>query len=71
MFDIGWIDEVRSLIASGVPRDAVAFNSLGYREALEVLDGTRPLEHAIERVAQLSRNYAKRQITWQNRSLSG
>ena len=70
MFESGWIDEVKSLLANEVSRDAPAFNSLGYPEVLAVLAGHLSLESAIERVTQLSRNYAKRQITWQKRSLN-
>ena len=69
MFESGWIDEVKSLLANEISRDAPAFNSLGYREVLAVLDGHLSVESAIEKVTQLSRNYAKRQITWQKRSL--
>jgi tRNA A37 N6-isopentenylltransferase MiaA len=32
-----------------------------------VLDGGLSIHSAVEKVAQFSRNYAKRQITWQNR----
>jgi tRNA dimethylallyltransferase len=67
MFDTGWAEEVSKLLTIWVPRDAIAFNSLGYREALAVVDGNLSIHSAVEKVAQYSRNYAKRQITWQNR----
>ncbi|MGB9402455.1 MAG: tRNA (adenosine(37)-N6)-dimethylallyltransferase MiaA [Candidatus Acidiferrales bacterium] len=43
MFDAGWLDEVRQLLRSGVPRDSKPFTFIGYREILAHLDGTAAL----------------------------
>ena len=64
MFEAGLLDEVRGLLAAGVPRNAWAFGALGYRQALACVDGALTLEQAIEQTAQGTRNYAKRQLTW-------
>jgi len=70
MFEEGLLDEVRGLLADGVPRSAWAFGALGYRQALACLDGAITLEEAIEQTAQGTRNYAKRQLTWFRRQES-
>ena len=63
MFEGGLLDEVRSLVAAGY-REAAAMRSVGYVEALAVVEGRMTLEAAIERAAQRTRHYAKRQLTW-------
>jgi tRNA dimethylallyltransferase len=64
MFGAGLPEEVRALLASGVPEDAKPFESIGYRETLEVLRGHMTLEQAIEATTIATRQYAKRQDTW-------
>jgi tRNA dimethylallyltransferase len=39
-------------------------SSLGYRQALEYLDGKLTLDQAVAAASQGHRNYAKRQLTW-------
>ncbi len=62
MFAAGLVEETRGLLAryGKVP----ALDSLGYRQAAAVLDGTLSLEAAIAAAQQGHRNYAKRQLTW-------
>jgi tRNA dimethylallyltransferase len=64
MFENGLIEEVKGLLAKGVPETAKAFESLGYRQALAHLRGELSLVEAIAESQQLTRNYAKRQMTW-------
>jgi tRNA dimethylallyltransferase len=64
MFHGGLMEEVERLLESGVPRDSKPFEALGYRQALQVLDGELSISQAIFHTAQLTRNYAKRQMTW-------
>jgi tRNA dimethylallyltransferase len=64
MFEAGLLEEVRTLLASGVPPDAKAFESVGYREAVAVLQGTLTLAQAKESTLIRTRQYAKRQMTW-------
>jgi tRNA dimethylallyltransferase len=47
-----------------VPRTAKPFESLGYAQALQALDGAMSLEQAIESTQLETRRYAKRQLTW-------
>ena len=64
MFERGLIQEVRDLLASGVSPDAKPFESLGYRQALEVVQARLTLHEAIESTQNETRRYAKRQLTW-------
>lgn len=63
-FEAGLVEEVRRLLAKGVPPDSNALGSHGYRRVREYLSGERTLESAVEKTAQDVRNYAKRQMTW-------
>ena len=60
----GWLDEVRSLLDSGMPEDAKPFDFIGYRELRQVLRGTITLDAARAAIQQSTRRYAKRQLTW-------
>ncbi|HTV60117.1 MAG TPA: tRNA (adenosine(37)-N6)-dimethylallyltransferase MiaA [Verrucomicrobiae bacterium] len=64
MIATGWIEEVRRLIAAGVPREAKAFQFIGYSEWSEHLEGRLTREQAVEKIRQATRHFAKRQITW-------
>jgi tRNA dimethylallyltransferase len=64
MFQNGLIAEVQGLLASGVPPTAKPFESIGYRQTLAYLHGDMDLDQAIAETQQLTRNYAKRQMTW-------
>jgi tRNA dimethylallyltransferase len=58
------LDEVRSLLSAGVPPQAKPFESLGYKQALQLVLGQITGQQAIESTQQETRRYAKRQQTW-------
>ena len=62
MFENGLVEETRSLLARY--GRVQALDSLGYRQALAVLDGSLNADAAIAAAQQGHRNYAKRQVTW-------
>jgi tRNA dimethylallyltransferase len=64
MFESGLIEEVQSLIASGVPAGAKAFQAHGYRRVVEYLQGLRTREDALNQMKLDTRHYAKRQLSW-------
>lgn len=64
MFDGGLLEEVRQLLANGAPENAKAFEAVGYRQALDLVNGRVDFEQAVSDTAQRTRNYAKRQWTW-------
>lgn len=63
----GWLDEVRSLLSSGVTTDMPAMRAIGYSELAEVVSGTMKIEVAREKIIIGTRQYAKRQTTWMKR----
>jgi tRNA dimethylallyltransferase len=63
-FRAGLVEEVRELIARGVPPQSSALGAHGYRRIVEYLRGERTLESAIEQTKLDVRHYAKRQLTW-------
>ena len=68
MLEQGLMEEIRSLLDRGIPRQCTAMQAIGYKEFLPVLDGSEQLETAVEQVKQGSRRYAKRQLTWFRRN---
>lgn len=67
MLDAGLIDEVKGLLASGVPAGAQALKAIGYKEIISYLEGDWTLEKAIDELKKGTRHYAKRQLTWMRR----
>lgn len=64
---------VDNMIASGLLQEAERFysqknlnalNTVGYKEIFKYLDGDWTLEHAIEKIKQNTRTYAKQQMRW-------
>jgi tRNA dimethylallyltransferase len=62
MFQSGLIEETRTLLERY--GRVQALDSLGYHQALAVLDGSMTVEQATAAAQQGHRNYAKRQLTW-------
>jgi tRNA dimethylallyltransferase len=63
-FAAGLLDEIRALVAAGVPRDARPFGGLVYRQAMEHLRGLRDEGSTRALIAQENRKYARRQLIW-------
>jgi tRNA dimethylallyltransferase len=63
-FEAGLLDEIRALLASGVPEDARPFGGLVYRQAMEHLRGMRDEAATRTLIAQENRRYARRQLIW-------
>ena len=63
-FNAGLLDEIRALLASGVPPDARPFGGLVYRQAMEHLRGLRDEASTRLLIAQENRRYARRQLIW-------
>ena len=68
MLEMGLLDEIRSLLASGVPPKATSMQAIGYKEFVAALSGQGSIEEAASQVKQSSRHYAKRQLTWFRRN---
>lgn len=64
MFKQGLLAEVQALLANGVAPQAQAMKSIGYRQIVEHLQGLRDYTGCVDNIQQVTRNFAKRQITW-------
>lgn len=61
----GLIEEVRHLVEDlGVPPDAPAMSSLGYRQALPAVLGTTPIAEVAERIKFETHRYVRHQEAW-------
>ena len=60
--------EIDRLLASGIPPEATSMQAIGYKQLLAFRRGETTREEAVEAVKRLSRNYAKRQLTWLRRN---
>ena len=63
-FDRGLLDEIRAVLASGVPPTAHPFTGLVYRQALEHLQGVRGERETRELIVRENRKYSRRQLIW-------
>ena len=68
MLEQGLVEEIRGLLADGIPEKATAMQAIGYKEFVDALDGRCTIEEAADLVRQSSRRYAKRQLTWFRRN---
>ena len=64
MLKQGWLEELRELMASGIPDNPKPLGFIGYRELHKVLQGEMDLHAARAAIQQATRRYAKRQLTW-------
>jgi len=64
MFAHGLIEETASILARGFSEQAKPFESIGYKQALQVVKGELLLKDALFYARRDTRRYAKRQMTW-------
>jgi tRNA dimethylallyltransferase len=63
-FEQGLLDEIRGLLASGIPETAHPFTGLVYKQALEHLHGVRGERETRELIVRENRRYSRRQLIW-------
>jgi len=68
MLEMGLMQEIEELLASGIPRKCTAMQAIGYKEFIDVLDGSCTQEEAADQVRMFSRRYGKRQLSWFRRN---
>ena len=68
MLEMGLLQEIRELLASGIPAKATAMQAIGYKEFVAALNGECTIEEAADQVRMFSRRYGKRQLTWFRRN---
>lgn len=67
MLEDGFVDEVRGLVTRHPDRSLKPYESIGYRQVLEFLDGKLAEEDLAHAIIRHTRRYAKRQLTWLKR----
>ena len=68
MLEMGLIEEIQALLASGISPKCTAMQAIGYKEFVNALNGQGNMDYAAEEVRKSSRHYAKRQLTWFRRN---
>ena len=63
-FRQGLLDEMRGLLAAGVPETAHPFTGLVYRQAIEHLHGVRDESATRALIVRENRKYSRRQLIW-------
>ena len=69
MWEAGLVDEVRSLVESGLREGLTASRAIGYRQVLAFLDGELTEEQAREQTISGTRRFARRQDSWFRKDL--
>ncbi len=64
MLEAGLVDEVKSLVNSGLDLSYVSMQGLGYKEIYKYLNGEYSLDEAVYILKRDTRHFAKRQLTW-------
>ncbi len=64
MFAAGLVEEVRGILALGYAPECKPFESHGYRQAMQMIQGELGPRDALFYAQRNTRNYAKRQLTW-------
>ena len=68
MLQLGLLEEIRKLLAEGIPEKCTAMQAIGYKEFIDAIHGYCTVQEAADLVKQSSRRYAKRQLTWLRRN---
>lgn len=69
MIERGLFNEVRSLLnGKKISQNATSMQAIGYKEAVEYINGGISAGDAAELIKRASRRYAKRQLTWLRRN---
>ena len=71
MLSAGLVDEVRRVLARGVPPDAPGLDAVGYREVVQFLQGHLAEADLEAAIVAATAKYAKRQETWFRHQLAG
>jgi tRNA dimethylallyltransferase len=64
MLELGWVQEVTSLIDQGYPPQLRSMQSIGYRQLTCYIQGQTSLEEAVLQIKKETKRFAKRQLTW-------
>jgi tRNA dimethylallyltransferase len=60
----GLIEEVKELLATGCTKELRSLQALGYKEAIEYIEGRWTIGQMTGELKKRTRNFARRQMTW-------
>jgi tRNA dimethylallyltransferase len=64
MFENGFMDEVKALLAKGYSEDLPTMSAIGYRECIRVVRGQLTEEQAKVEMKRATRIFVRRQANW-------
>ena len=64
MVSAGLLNETEGILKMGYDKNLKPFQSLGYSQMIEYLDGKTDFDSAVQEVKKETRRFAKRQLTW-------
>ena len=64
MFELGFLDEVRTLLAKGYSPSLPTMSAIGYREGIRVVHGELSKEQAKAEMRRTTRIFVRRQANW-------
>jgi tRNA dimethylallyltransferase len=64
MFEAGFLDEVKGLLAQGFSPDLPPMSAIGYRECVRVVNGELTAEQAKVEMRRATRMFVRRQANW-------
>ncbi len=64
MFNAGLLQEVEAILAAGYAGSLKTLQTIGYRQAMMLLEGQLSPAEALSDLQQATRRYAKQQLTW-------
>ena len=64
MMEVGWLEEVETLLSLNIPRDAPSMSAIGYAQLVEYLRGEVKLDEALSETRRLTRQFIRRQANW-------
>lgn len=64
MLAVGWLDEVRRLLAAGYSPSLPSLSAIGYAQLAAHLRGELSLEEAVAEIKRLTRSFVRRQYAW-------
>lgn len=64
MFEQGFLNEVEEILRRGYSLDDPGLNTVGYKQAIEFINGNMSREKMIADMKTKTRRYAKRQLSW-------
>lgn len=64
MLQVGFVEEVRTLLERGYEQDLPGMSAIGYRQISAYIQGQMSLDEAVVQIKRLTRQFVRRQANW-------